>query len=104
MNLLASFNFSACYSQIFVSDLDSAGKWGDWSKQHTAQGFNWSPGYVSFGTISDGLYYLVEVWQASEVYLHADAVRAILVPFSVGCSKTVRTYATGTMRAPITST
>lgn len=90
MNLVASFNFSAAYSQIVVGVPGHTCDFSDWSEQHVAQGFTWSPSHVSFGTIADGIDYIAEIWQAQEVSLRASAIRAILVPFFVDPSGIVR--------------
>jgi hypothetical protein len=48
-----------------------------------AQRFMWWPDFVCFLPVSDFGAYHVEVWQASNVEVDSDTVRAILVPFYV---------------------
>jgi len=60
-----------------------------WEDQHFEQGFSWSPGNVSFGTITDAGIQRVEVRTADEIELKPTAKRAIVVPFSVSSSSRI---------------
>lgn len=84
--MLASFKLGICYSQIAVYDPDIENPFNDWTQQHGAQGFTWRPGSVSFGMIGPFPDLIVEVWQADEITLRPETIRAILVPFVVGKS------------------
>ncbi len=77
------YNFVILYHQLIVFDESTAPVPNDWQEQHTAQGFTWRPGTVSFGTLGDLGSLRVEVRVADELDVLPDAVRAIVVPFAV---------------------
>jgi hypothetical protein len=77
------YDFGIFYSQLIVSDPTTAPVPNDWQERHVAQGFSWRPGTVSFGTLGDVGTLRVEVLIGDELSVQPDAVRAIVVPFSV---------------------
>ena len=82
------YDFFIFYSQLIVSDLIVSDEAiapvpNDWTARHVAQGFTWSPGTVSFGTLGDVGDLRVEVRVAGDPEALPDAARAIVVPFSV---------------------
>jgi hypothetical protein len=86
MPKLASFNLGLDYSQICIYDPSLESPGNDWYPQHCDQGFTWRPFSVSFSTIGSDDDCDVEVWDASEITIQPNAVRAIVVPFSVPMS------------------
>ena len=78
-----AFDLFIFYSQLIVSDEAIAPVPSDWTERHVAQGFTWSPGTVSFGTLGDVGDLRVEVRVAGDPEVLPDAARAIVVPFSV---------------------
>ncbi len=77
------YNFVILYHQLIVSDATAAPVPNDWREQHTAQGFSWRPGTVSFSTLGDLGILRVEMQVGDELGVRPDAVRAIVVPFAV---------------------
>ncbi|GAA6622984.1 competence protein ComJ [Scytonema sp. NUACC26] len=88
--MIVSFELGVAFCQIVVYDPGSDGIIHDWTEQQGRQGFSWRPSSVAFGMIGQAPELSTEVWLANEINLRADTVRAILVPFDVGKSGTVR--------------
>lgn len=76
------FNIYISYSTIAVFDSSLAQPFNDWNDQHIAQGFSWRPGSVSFLTLEESGTYTVSITASEQVQVRADALRAILVPFT----------------------
>lgn len=88
--LSAVYNFGIFYHQLIVFDETVAPLPNDWREQHVAQGFAWRPSTVSFATLGDLGDLRVEVRVADELDVLPDAVRAIVVPFTVSPPGRVR--------------
>jgi hypothetical protein len=71
------------YSQLAVFHSGLKHPFPDWKPEHVAQGFAWMDGSVSFGTLSDSTCE-IKVEQAGQVEEKEEAVRSIVVPFTVG--------------------
>lgn len=70
------------YSQLAVFNTKVKHPFPDWKRDHVGQGFAWMDGSVSFGTLSDSTCEVL-VRTADEVEENTDAIRSIVVPFSV---------------------
>ncbi len=77
------YDFFIFYHQLIVYDPTTAPVPNDWQERHVAQGFSWRPGEVSFSTLGDVGSLRVEVLVGGDLGVQPDAVRAIVVPFSV---------------------
>jgi len=81
--LFTQFGLYVSYRQLCVFDAEMENPFNEWTPQHSAQGFSWRPGSVSFGT-------LVESGDA-RILIHlgpgpdpdSGIIRAIRVPFRV---------------------
>lgn len=89
MPKLASFNIGLDYSQICIYDPILEFPGNDWDDQHVEQGFTWRPFSVSFRTIGSDDDCDIEIWDAPEISIQPNAVRAIVVPFSATMSGSV---------------
>ena len=78
-----TFEFYVTRSQIAVFDPDLEDPLNDWRGIHVAQGFAWRSASVSFGTLADSGRLVVAIRQSDQVQVESDAVRAIVVPFTV---------------------
>ncbi|GAA6622998.1 hypothetical protein NUACC26_088230 [Scytonema sp. NUACC26] len=88
--MIVSFDLGVPFCQIVVYDPGNDVIIHDWTEQQGRQGFSWRPSSVAFGMIGQAPELSTEIWLANEINLRADTVRAILVPFDVGESRTVR--------------
>ncbi|MBW4420286.1 MAG: competence protein ComJ [Myxacorys californica WJT36-NPBG1] len=89
MPKLASFSIGLDYSQMCIYDPSLEFPGNDWDDQHVDQGFTWRPFSVSFRTIGSDDDCDIEIWDASEISIQPNAVRAIVVPFSVPMSGSI---------------
>jgi hypothetical protein len=89
MPKLASFGLTLDYSQICIYDPILEFPGNDWDDRHVEQGFTWRPFSVSFRTFGSDDDCEVEIWDASEISIQPNAVRAIVVPFSASMSGSV---------------
>lgn len=71
------------YSQLAILDVSVAPEGNNWHQRHVDQGFSWRRGSVSFGTLRDVGELRVKVQSADDIDIGDDAIRAIVVPFSV---------------------
>ena len=73
------------YAQIIVFDTALDNPFNDWTVRHTAQGFAWRPGSVSFGTVEEGGVHGITISEklTLESTPSSTAVRIIDVPFQV---------------------
>lgn len=90
MNKVASLKLGVIFCQVVVYNPGIKEIFNDWNEQDSNQGFSWRRGSVAFGMIGQAPELSVEVWLASEISLKTNTVRAILVPFEVEESGTVR--------------
>jgi Competence protein J (ComJ) len=77
------FELRVSYRQIavFVAGLDNP--FNDWTPIHSAQGFAWRPGSVSFAPSSATAKYTVNIAISDTVSIDSTSIRAIRVPFEV---------------------
>ncbi|WNZ21572.1 hypothetical protein HJG54_00930 [Leptolyngbya sp. NK1-12] len=89
--MLAALKLATTMSlQIAVYDTAIEDFYVEWNDQHYAQGFLWLPGHVEFNTLGQTGLVMVEVWQADQIQISPNVVRAILVPFTVSDSGEIR--------------
>ena len=81
--MLASFALTIMYTQVTVAT-PGAETALDWTDDHVAQGFSWTPGYVSFGVPDHDGTCVIEVEDARRANVSPDALWAVRVPFAVG--------------------
>jgi hypothetical protein len=82
--LVDTFELFSAYSQLEVNGLDLDDYAGPhWTDRHVEQGFIWIPASVSFGLLHDFGRHVVEVYLDTNLQTQPEAVRAIVVPFSV---------------------
>lgn len=82
---ITSFEIGVSYSTLVVWEPSNRENIY-YLEERGAPGFAWEVGNVNFDTFGDCSHAFIEVWQADEVSLRPDTLRAILVPFSVGRS------------------
>lgn len=84
--MISTFDLTIYYAQIMVylPTVDRPGLL--WTKEHTAQGFAWHPGIVSFGISSADRDCLIQVDVASKITVSSESLWAICVPFEVSSS------------------
>lgn len=82
--MATSFGVEVSYGQLAVFASSLKQPFNDWTDQHFGQGFAWRPGSVSFRSMVEAGLHLVEIDVANEMgTVHADALRAVEVPFEV---------------------
>jgi hypothetical protein len=83
--MVSEFEMSISYAFLSIFDAGMEYAFNDWTEQHTAQGFSWRPGSVSFRTMNDwGGRSVINVLDDEKVAVDPDAQRAIVVPFLIG--------------------
>jgi hypothetical protein len=90
MNKQASFDIYVEYGQFFVwpgfLDEYPAGVDPTWSDEEYAQGFTWDSRLITFPNIFCNVECYkahVEIWEADEVSLLPDTIRAIVLPLTI---------------------
>jgi hypothetical protein len=86
---MEKFAVDVSYRQlaVFVAGVD--GPLNDWTAQHTAQGFSWRPGSVSFATLHESGRYDVELEVVKAAEIENRSRRAISVPFVIPPKSTI---------------
>ena len=79
--MLAEFDLTVDYGQIFVLVSSRARPVLRWTDEHVAQGFAWSPTAVSFGVPDHDGRCLVQVTVTPKVSIASQALWAVRVPF-----------------------
>lgn len=87
--VIATFDLTLSYGTIAVFDPDLEAPFNDVTSAHSAQGFSWRPGSISFFTHGSCDAVAVEVWAGDSLAPRPDAARAIRVPFTVPPSRRV---------------
>jgi Competence protein J (ComJ) len=79
-----TFELDISYSQIAIFQSSLSQPFNHWTKKHSAQGFAWRPGSVSFGTVLQDGAHQIELSVLTKLpSISAGALRAIEVPFDV---------------------
>ena len=88
--MLAEFDLSVDYGQIFVLCPSLGEPVLQWTEEHVAQGFAWSPNAVSFGVPDHDGKCLVQVETAPRISIKPQALWAVRVPLDLpGASLTI---------------
>ncbi|MBO0614558.1 competence protein ComJ [Thiothrix fructosivorans] len=74
------------YAQIAVFDPALSQPFNNWSPAHTAQGFAWRDGSVSFRTLRDVMRCNIVVSDATTFSPSPNSIRSIQVPFRIPAS------------------
>lgn len=86
---MTTFEISISYGQICVFIAGMSNPFNDWRESHASQGFAWREGSVSFKTLDQAgvtqVFAEVTQWRAPRV----DAVRVIVVPFTVPAEQSI---------------
>ena len=82
--MIAEFFLTVLYSQITVAAPEAAAHGLLWSDDHVAQGFAWSPGFVSFGVPDHDGQVKVMVRRSHGFQPTAQTLWAVQTPFDVG--------------------
>lgn len=86
---IASFELSFSYAQLAVFNPKLTNPFNSWQPHHFAQGFSWRPESVSFRLLDEFGLAQIKVLLSSQIEIDPEAIRAILVPFSVDLSNVV---------------
>ncbi|WFU53874.1 competence protein ComJ [Bradyrhizobium pachyrhizi] len=82
--MAVTIGFELSYGQLSVFASALKNPYNDWTDQHVSQGFTWRPGSVSFSSMVESGRHSVEIHVVNHAApVHADAVRAVEVPFEV---------------------
>jgi hypothetical protein len=81
--MLAEFDLTVDYGQIFVLRPSLANSILQWTEEHVAQGFAWSPNAVSFGVPDHDGECLVQVKTVPRVSIEPQALWAVRVPLDL---------------------
>lgn len=84
--MIAEFLLTILYGQVNVSRPEAPAQGLLWTDAHVAQGFAWSPGFVSFGVPDHDGDVRVEVLLAESFVPEATTLWAVQTPFAVGLS------------------
>jgi hypothetical protein len=79
---LAQSEIDISYLQVAVFQAGLEAPYNEWQQVHTDQGFSWRPESVSFRALEDGKA-TTNVKIVEELSLRPEALRAIMVPFTV---------------------
>lgn len=84
--MIAEFFLTVLYSQITIAAPDAAARGLLWTDKHVAQGFAWSPGFVSFGVPDHDGQVKVVVQGSPAFQPTAQTLWAVQTPFDVSAS------------------
>ncbi|WP_437955259.1 competence protein ComJ [Sorangium sp. So ce119] len=80
---MSAIILEVAYSQISAFQSNLKNPFNDWTDRHTAQGFSWRPGSVSFRTLDAEGSATVTVEKGTTLDVSPSTIRAIHVPFHV---------------------